>query len=57
MNYHSKAARKAFKVERERKETSWIERIQESFIYPFSWTVNVRNSKYRRTPAAVKSFK
>ncbi len=51
MSRYSKAAREAFKAERERQLVYWMELVEHSFRNTFSWTNNILNSKYRRSPS------
>jgi len=50
MARYSKAAVKAFNAERARQAAYWQEHLEDSFSSPFSWAVNIKESKYRRSP-------
>lgn len=50
MARYSKAAREAFNADRARQAAYWLEHLEDSFSSPFSWAVNIKESKYRRSP-------
>lgn len=47
---YSKAAREAFNEHKARQAAYWQEHLEDSFRSPFSWTNNIKESKYRRSP-------
>lgn len=52
---YSKASRDAFNAERARQTAYWMECVEDSFRFPFSWSANIKDSKYRRTPASANN--
>lgn len=56
MAKYSKAAREAFNEHKARQAAYWLEHLEDSFRSPFSWTNNIKGSKYRRSakPANVQ---